>query len=160
MDLPSPKASVDYLLMCLLGCPLGSEWAYNSSQHTSIYVIVIDWESGTHVQRKISHHFFGRFLTFFLVTPDNEWIFLLLELALILWWTMSLLTQLAQIWCTEHQWRQRWLLKKKHNPTSNEHQMIISFFLLLRCMGAFMIVLIHFLLFVHRPLLHIINDFF
>jgi hypothetical protein len=49
--------------------------------------------------------------------------------------------------------------REKHNPTLNEHQMMISFPLLLRCMGIFIIVLIHFLPLVHKPLSSVIIGF-
>jgi hypothetical protein len=52
-------------------------------------------------------------------------------MAFVLWWTLSLLTHLAQIWCNKHQWRYHmkrwWLPRKRHNHTLNEHQEMSSF---------------------------------
>jgi hypothetical protein len=39
--------------------------------------------------------------------------------------------------------QQQWLFKRKHDPMPNEHQAMISFPLLLRRMGVFILVLIH-----------------
>jgi hypothetical protein len=53
-----------------------------------------------------------------------------------------------------------WLLKKKHDPMLDKHQTMTSFPLLLKHMGVIILILIHSWLFKHRPLLHVINDFF
>ncbi len=45
--------------------------------------------------------------------------------------------------------------KTHHMP--NEHQAMISFPLLLKRMGVFILILIHFLPFVHKPLSHVLN---
>jgi len=54
---------------------------------------------------KMEHMFKRRSLTFFLATLNNEWISFSLETTSEPWWTLSLLTQLAQIWCNKHRQR-------------------------------------------------------
>jgi hypothetical protein len=49
------------------------------------------------------------------------------------------------------------VVRKKHDHTMNEQQTIISFSLLLKHMGVFIFVLIHFLSHVHISLLCVIN---
>ncbi len=60
--------------------------------------------------------FKGRFSTFSLFAFDYEWISLSLKMVFGPWWTSSLLTQFAQIWCNEHcQWQHMqwwWLFGK------------------------------------------------
>ncbi len=63
------------------------KWAYNNPWHTSRYYCLLFW--------RVDHMFTRRFPTFSLTTPDDEWIFLLLEMVSILWWTLSLLTRFA-----------------------------------------------------------------
>jgi hypothetical protein len=58
---------------------------------------------------------------------------------------LSLLIWFTQIWCSEH-WRQQhmqqwWLLKRRHNHMLNEHQVMTSFPLLLKCMNVFIFIL-------------------
>ncbi len=132
------------------------EWTYSSPRYTSKYCC-------NYWFWKAKHMFKGRSPTFSLTTPNNKWILLLPKMIFILWWTLSLLTQLAQIWCNEHRWKQhmqqQWLLKRKHHPMPIEHQTMTSFPLLLRCMGVFILVLIHSWSLVHRSLLCVINSF-
>jgi hypothetical protein len=76
-----------------------------------------------------------RFPRFSIVTPDDKWISLLLEMAFgpglgfrnpWPWWILSLLIRLAQIWSSKHWWWQRmyrwWLLRRKHDHTQSEDQ--------------------------------------
>jgi len=55
--------------------------------------------------------------------------------------------------------QQWWPFKKRHDHMLNEYQTMISFSSLLICMGVFILVLIHLLLFVHKPLSCVINNF-
>ncbi len=86
----------------------------------------------------------GRSPTFSLATFNNEWIFLLSKMASILWWTLSLLTRLAHIWCNKDRWWQHmqwwWLLKKRHDFMLNKHQMMIWFPLLLKHISVFILI--------------------
>ncbi len=75
------------------------EWTYNSPQYTSGYYCNYyfgEWK----------HMFKNRSATFSFVTPKKEWISLSLEMTSKPWWTSSLLTWLAHIWCNEHQRQQ------------------------------------------------------
>jgi hypothetical protein len=89
---------------------------------------------------RVEHMLRKRFPTFSFATFNNEWISLSLEMACTLWWMLSLLTPLSQIWCIEHHQQQHmqqwWLFKRKHSHMLNEHKAMISFPLLLRHMGV------------------------
>ncbi len=65
---------------------------------------------------KVEHMFGKKSSTFSFATLDDEWISLSLKTISKPWWTLSLSTKLAQIWCNKHQQRyhmkQWWLLKK------------------------------------------------
>jgi hypothetical protein len=96
-----------------------------------------------------------KFPTFSLVASDDEWISLSSKTTLKPCWT--LLTRFAQIWCNDHRRQQHmkwwWLFKRRHNHMISEHEAITSFPLLsLTHMGVFILILIHFLPLVHRPL--------
>jgi hypothetical protein len=61
-----------FFVSVLTSVPLW-EWAYNSPQHISKYVVVITLEREAHVQKKIFHlFFFLRFLTYFFHIP--QWV--------------------------------------------------------------------------------------
>jgi hypothetical protein len=89
--------TIDDLGTHLIQCPYGNERLVAHDTVRNIIATIV-LESKAHVQREVSHLF----------PHHTRWqsIFLLPKTTSILWWTLSLLTQLAQIWCNEQRWEQ------------------------------------------------------
>jgi len=92
------------------------EWMYNMPQHTLEYY---------HNYWRMEQMFRRSSPTFSFTTPNNKWIPLSPNMDFGLWWMLSLLTWLSQIWCNKHRWwqhMQRWyLLRRRDDHTLNKH---------------------------------------
>jgi hypothetical protein len=73
------------------------EWTYISAWHTSKHYC-------SYCFRKRNTCSKGGLPPFLSPHSMNEWIFLLLETTSVFWWTLSLLTWFARIWCNKHWW--------------------------------------------------------
>jgi hypothetical protein len=85
--------TIDDLCIHLFRCPCRSE---HTTTHDTLWDIIatIVLESGAHVQRKVSQLFLRHIQQQVVSSSTTSEP----------WWTLSLLTQLAQIWCNKH-WR-------------------------------------------------------
>jgi hypothetical protein len=83
-----------------------SKYPFVSVPHRSECTITHDtfWDIIITLLWRMEHMFERRFLTFDLVTYNDEWTSLSPDTISRPWWMSSLLIQLAQLWCNEHQW--------------------------------------------------------
>jgi len=133
------------------------KWTYNNPRYISVIIIVIVLENGTHVQREVSHlllHHTQRQVDIFIM-KDGFWTLMDIVIADLIHinmmqWTLMTTTQVMMMVVQEKTW---WYVKQTLGDDFIP-------FVIETYMGVFIIVLIHFWSFVHKPLLHIINDLF
>jgi len=146
--------AIDYLSTHLLWCPYESE---HTTAHDTfrVIIIVIVLENGTHVQREVSHlllHHNQRQVDI-LIIKDGFWTLMDVVIADVIHtnmmqWTLMTTTQIMMMAVREKTWwYAKWTLGDDFIP-----------FVIETYIDVFILVLIHFWPFMHKPLLHIIND--